>query len=154
MDLSVLGGILVHSLSAYQNNEQANRPATLKALDVLHLFWQKQKSGDAVREIELLDGRHDVIRGLDSETWRMVRDILIQEKVITENDKGHYLLSRDLHTILFWQLKEWIDDEHSLSEHDFATHSGWQSDALRLLASERKDQRDILSINLADLFSQ
>ena len=153
-NIVLMGGILVHSLSAYQNNEQANRPATLKALDVLHLFWQKQKSGDAVREIELLDGRHDVIRGLDSETWSMVRDILIQEKVITENDKGHYLLSRDLHTIPFWQLKEWIDDEHSLSEHDFATHSGWQSDALRLLASERKDQRDILSINLADLFSQ
>ena len=52
--------------------------------------------------------------GLDSETWSEVRDILIQEKVITESDKGHYLLSRDLHTIPFWQLKEWIDDEHSL----------------------------------------
>jgi membrane protein len=74
--------------------------------------------------------------------------------VITENDKGHYLLSRDLHTIPFWQLKEWIDDEHPLSEHDFATHSGWQSEALRLLASERQDQRDILRVNLADLFSQ
>ena len=153
-NIVLMGGVLVHSLSAYQNYEQAQRPATLKALDVLHLFWKKQQSGDAVREIELIDGRHDVIRGLDSETWSMIRDILIQKKVITENDKGHFLLSRDLHTIPFWQLKEWIDDEHSLSEHDFATHTGWQGNALRLLASERKDQRDILNINLADLFSQ
>ena len=153
-NIVLMGGILVHSLSAYQSNEQANRPETLKALDVLHLFWQKQKSGNVVREIELLDGRHEVIRGLDSETWSHVRDILIQEKVITETDKGHYLLSRDLHTIPFWQLKEWIDDEHSLNEQDFTATGGWQGNACRLLASERKDQRDILSIDLAELFSK
>ena len=153
-NIVLMGGILVNSLSAYQDNEQANRPAVLKALDVLHLFWQKQRSGDVVREIELLDGRHDVISGLDSETWSHVRDILIREKVITETDKGHYLLGRDLHTIPFWQLKEWIDDELTLSEQDLTTHQDWQSNAWRLLASERKDQRDLLSISLAELFGE
>ena len=153
-NIVLMGGILVNSLSAYQDNEQANRPAVLKALDVLHLFWQKQKSGNVVREIELLDGRHDVVSGLDSETWSHVRDILIREKVITETDKGHYLLGRDLHTIPFWQLKEWIDDELTLSEQDLTTHQDWQSNAWRLLASERKDQRDLLSISLAELFGE
>lgn len=153
-NIVLMGGILVNSLSAYQDNEQANRPAVLKALDVLHLFWQKQRSGDVVREIELLDGRHDVISGLDSETWSHVRDILIREKVITETDKGHYLLGRDLHTIPFWQLKEWIDDELTLSEQDLTMHQDWQSNAWRLLASERKYQRDLLSISLAELFGE
>ncbi len=150
----LMGGVLVHSLSAYQSYEQANRPMVLKALDVLHLFWQKQQSGNAVRETELLDGRHEIIRGLDSETWGELRDILTQKKVITENDKGHYLLCRDLHTIPFWQLKEWVDKEHSLNEQDIKPDNGWQGDAYRLLLAQRRDQRSFLGANLVELFNQ
>ena len=96
------GGILVHSLSAYQSDEQANRPRVLKALDLLYLFWQKQQVGKSVREIELLNNKHAVIRGLDSETWRYLRDVMIEQNIITQSDRGHYLLSRDLHSISFW----------------------------------------------------
>jgi membrane protein len=149
----LVGGILVHSLSAYQSSEQANRPRVLKALDVLYLFWHKQKSGKTVREIELLNNKHTVIRGLDSETWRELRDVFIKKKVITQNDKGHYLLSRDLHTIKFWQLKEWVNDEHPLDQKDIAAHMDWQSDAYRLLREQRTDQRNILNTNLVELFS-
>jgi membrane protein len=153
-NIVLMGGILVHSLSAYESHEQANRPAVLKALDVLYVFWQKQQSGGVVREIELLNRRHDMIRGLDSETWGYVRDVLLREKVITENAKGHYLLSRDLHTVLFWQLKEWIDGEHPLGAPDSAAGSDWQRDAYRLLHDERQTQREILGANLVELFSQ
>lgn len=150
----LMGAVLVHSLSAYQSNEQANRPVVLKALDLLHLFWQKQKAGAAVRETELFDGRHEIIRGLDSETWGELRDILVQKKVITENDKGHYLLCRDLHTIPFWQLKEWVDKEHSLNERNITPDTGWQGDAYRLLLDQRKDQRNFLGANLVELFNE
>jgi len=150
----LMGGILVHSLSAYQSSEQANRPRVLKALDVLYLFWHKQKSGKTVREIELLNNKHTVIRGLDSGTWRELRDILIKKKVITQNDKGHYLLSRDLHSIKFWQLKEWVNDEHPLNQKNITVHMDWQGDAYRLLRAQRTDQRKILDTNLVELFSQ
>lgn len=150
----LVGGILVHSLSAYQSSEQANRPRVLKALDVLYLFWHKQKSGKTVREIELLNNRHTVIRGLDSETWRELRDVFVKKKVISQNDKGHYLLSRDLHTIKFWQLKEWVNDEHPLDQKDITAHMDWQGDAYRLLRNQRTDQRNILDTNLVELFSQ
>jgi len=150
----LMGGILVHSLSAYQSSEQANRPRVLKALDVLYLFWHKQKSGKTVREIELLNNKHTVIRGLDSGTWRELRDILIKKKVITQNDKGHYLLSRDLHSIKFWQLKEWVNDEHPLNQKNITVHMDWQGDAYRLLRAQRTDQRKILDTDLVELFSQ
>ena len=150
----LMGGILVHSLSAYQSSEQANRPTVLKALDVLYLFWHKQKSGKTVREIELLSNRHSVIRGLDSETWRELRDVFIKKKVISQNDKGHYLLSRDLHTIKFWQLKEWVNDEYPLDQKDITAHMDWQGDAYRLLRNQRTDQRKILDTNLVELFCQ
>jgi membrane protein len=150
----LVGGILVHSLSAYQSSEQANRPRVLKALDVLYLFWHKQKSGKTVREIELLNNRHTVIRGLDSETWRELRDVFVKKKVISQNDKGHYLLSRDLHTIKFWQLKEWVNDEYPLDQKDITAHMDWQGDAYRLLRNQRTDQRKILDTNLVELFCQ
>jgi membrane protein len=150
----LMGGILVHGLSAYESDEQANRPAVLKALDVLYVFWQKQQSGNAVREMELLYRRHDVIRGLDSETWGTVRDILLNEKVITDNGKGHYLLCRDLHTVAFWQLKEWIDRGPALNGGDIVTDREWQRYAHRLLMEQRREEREGLAINLVELYNR
>jgi membrane protein len=150
----LLGGILVHSLSAYASGEHANRPLVLKALDVLHVFWEKQKSGTGVRELDLLKRRHGSIRGLDSETWGRLRDILLMKKVITENTKGHYVLSRDLHTVPFWQLKEWIDKESALIGQDFSFDTDWQHDAHALLVAQRKNQHELLSVNLVELFER
>ena len=105
-----------------------------------------------MREIELLDGRHEIARGLDSETWGELRNILIEQKVITQNDKGHYLLCQDLHAVPFWQLKEWVDKEQTLGGQDIAADSSWQGAANQLLLDERREQREILAVNLVDLF--
>jgi membrane protein len=153
-NIVLLGGILVHSLSAYQSDEQANRPALLKALDVLYLFWQQQKAGTHLREIEILDNRHAVIDGLDSETWGKLRDILMTKNVITRTSGGHYLLCRDLHTIPLWQLKEWVNNEKSLNTPVPGTPLDWQERAYGLILNQKQSQRDQLNINLAELFSQ
>jgi membrane protein len=153
-NIVLMGGILIHSMSAYQNIEQAKRPTVLKALDVLYLFWKKQQTGDAVREIELLNNKHNITRGLDSETWDKIRNMLLQEKIITGNDKGKFLLSRDLHSISFWQLKEWVNEEQPLSKREISTDETWQQNAHDLLLNQRQDQRERLTINLVDMFSQ
>jgi membrane protein len=150
----LLGGILVHSLSAYASEELANRPLVLKALDVLHVFWEKQQSGTGVRELDLLKRRYGSIRGLDSETWGRLRDILLMKQVITENTRGHYLLARDLHTVSFWQLKEWIDQEPTLPGQDFNSETEWQRAARALLVEQRTTQHDILSVDLVELFER
>jgi len=150
----LMGGILVHSLSAYQPHEQAFRPTVLKALDVLYLFWQRQKVGKYVREIELLNGKHEVIKGLDSETWRALRERFIDKKLITQDQKGNYVLSRDLHTISFWQLKEWINEELPLGSDDIETHLPWQEKAHALLGSQRQQQHDLLATSIAELYEQ
>lgn len=153
-NIVLFGGILVHSLSAYQDEEQANRPLVLKALDILYVFWQKQKTGSTVREIELLDGRHAIIRGLDSQTWSELRDTLIDRKIITENDRGHFLLSRDLHSVPFWQLKEWVNEELVLTEEDSLARLDWQKRAHQLLLQQRTGQRGTLAVNLVELFNE
>ena len=150
----LMGGILVHSLSAYQSIEQAAKPNALKALDILYLFWEQQKSGQPVREIDLLNNRHEVTAGLDSETWRRLRDIFMEERLIAQDDKGHYFLCRDLHSVTFWQLKELVNDEVPLNGDGLKTHLGWQDRAHKLLFQQRRDQRLSLDVELSELFAQ
>jgi membrane protein len=97
-NIVLMGGVLVHSFSAYQSLEEASRPTLLKALDVLYLLWKRQKNGDFVREIELFNNKHEEIRGLDSETWSELRNIFLKHKLIAQNERGHYLLCRDIST--------------------------------------------------------
>ncbi len=153
-NIVLMGGILVHSMSAYQDEEQANRPMVLKALDVLYLFWQRQDTGQAVGEIELLNGKHAVTRGLDSDSWQTLRNVFIERKLIAENDRGQYLLSRDLHTISFSQLKEWINNEYRLTAEEAPGALSWQQEAYRLLQGQRTQQQDSLGMSLVELFSR
>jgi len=153
-NIVLMGGILVHSLSAYQNEEQAGRPRLLKALDMLYFFWERQKNGHTVRELDLLRGRHEAIRGLDSDTWRELRDIFIARRLIAENATGHYILSRDLHDIGLWQLKEWVNSELPLDIEHRERPLAWQNEAYQLLRQQREQQREQLAVSLAELFSR
>ena len=153
-NIVLMGGILVHSMSAYQNEEQSNRPLVLKALDVLYLFWQRQETGQAVGEMELLSRKHDITRGLDSDSWSRLRAIFLEKKLIAENDRGQYLLSRDLHSVSLSQLKEWVNGEHALTAEEAPGNQSFQQEAYRLLQQQRNQQKESLEINLAELFSR
>ena len=153
-NIVLMGGVLVHSMSAYQSLEEAARPTVLKALDVLYLLWQRQKKGEYVREIELLDGKNSVVSGLDSETWSELRDTFLEHKLISQDERGNFLLCRDLHAISFWQLKEWVNEELPLEKAEISTQQAWQKDAYTLLREQRSQQRDLLDPKLADLFSR
>ena len=153
-NIVLMGAVLVHSFSAYQSLEQANRPTVLKALDVLYLFWLQQKSGAAVNELDIVKGKHAAVRGLDSETWSELRDLFLEHKLITQSDRGGYLLSRDLHGITFWQLKEWVNTEQPLSGEESQAELEWQREAWSMLRGQRQQQRTELDINLAELFER
>ena len=94
------------------------------------------------------------MRGLDSDTWGTIRNILLDERIITQNDKGHYLLSRDLNTVSLWQLKEWIEGELSLDQQFGQETDGWLGAAEGLLVAEQKDQRTLLSDSLVAIFKK
>ncbi len=148
------GCILVHSLSAYQNESQASRPLILKALDVLHVFWETQQRGGTVREKDLLGKKHLSVRGLDSQSWGELRDILLNHQVISQSDEGNYLLCRDLHSVRLWQLQSWIKHELPLDRPELAGSDGWQKTALELMSQARREQRELLNISLAELYEE
>jgi membrane protein len=153
-NIVLMGGVLVHSLSAYQSVEEANRPTVLKALDILYLFWLHQKTGTAVNEIDILRERHEAVHGIDGETWSTLRAIFLEQNLIMQSDRGEYVLSRDLHELPFWQLKEWVNSEQPLDPEDIKAHLPWQQEAYSLLRNQRINQHDSLNIRLAELFSQ
>lgn len=150
-NIVLIGGILVHSLSAYQSRSQAAIPPVLKALNVLHLLWQRQQHGGTLREIELFNGHHKSLQGLDSDTWSSIRKILLEQRIITQNEQGRYLLARDLDNVTFWQLKEWINQERPLQALSAAPRN-WQEQAYDLLYHQKSQQRDTLKIPLSQLF--
>ena len=151
-NIVLAGAILVHSLSAYQNEEQASRPRLLKALDVLYLLWRAQREGEPMGELQLLKDKDTVLGGLDGESWQAIRDTLISAKLITQNTQGRYLLSRDLSTVDLNQVKAIINGELPVPTSP-AGAKPWQSRAQQLLADQRSDQQQRLSITLSELFS-
>jgi len=153
-NIVLMGGVLVHSLSAYQSIEEATRPTLLKSLDVLYLLWKQQETGDHLREIDLLSGKYPVARGMDSDTWSEIRDKFLEHNLISQNERGHYLLCRDLHTISFFQLKEWINEEWPLKQEVISNSMNWQEEAYNMLRDQRSQQRTALNINLAELFAR
>lgn len=148
----LLGAILVHSQSAYQTEAQAGRPMLLKALDVLFLLWRGQQQGAPLGELAILANKDVIPGGLDGESWRLIRDRLMSHRLITQTMQGKYLLSKDLHTVSFIDLKQIINEELQVPPID-TNAQDWQIQATRLLEQQRNQQRTLLDIDLAGLFS-
>ncbi len=148
------GGVLVHSLSSYRHEAAVNMPPLIKALIVLQLLWQHHQRGESIGEFELLQGANGQRAGLASDTWRRLSDVFLRRRLVQIDEKGRYLLSRDLDQVSYWQLKEWVNAEIALEDIPVEATGDWKANALDLLRSQRQQQRDLMQITLADLFRQ
>ncbi len=148
------GSVIVHSLSTFRYESRGTVPALLKALVVLELLWEKHQSGDSISEYDLVRTANQRKAQLDSETWTALRDQFIQRKLVVVDERGRYLLARDLSQVHLWQLKEWVNGEITLEDMDLPELEGWRADAHELLKTQRLQQRDLLSLSLAELFSR
>ena len=147
----LLGAVLAHSLSAFQTEEQAQTPTLMKALDILYLFWAAQKEGRGIAELEII-GANDVLRGgIDADSWRSIRDTLIRAQFLKRLDRGHYLLSRDLHHVSLSELAELMRSEPPFKQGEQALP--WQGVASELLNTNRQQEAALLDLSLAALFA-
>jgi len=148
------GGIVVHSLTAYRHEAAERRPLLLKALGALHQLWLHQQRGESVGEMRLLDPKNPDGLGLDGDTWGRLRDLFLERRLLQIDERGRYLLARDLRKIKYWQLKEWIEREIPLEEPPSAEGGDWRSQAWGLLLEGRSRQRESMDLSLAELFEQ
>lgn len=145
----LVAAIIVHSLSAYQSEAQARRPLLLKALELLEALWHRQGRGEGLRELELLRSRAIAI---DADSWQVLRDHLLDARLIARDEDGRYRLARDLHDVALWQLLEWISDEGDLPETIDAGLPAWEQRAIELLSERQSERRMRLDVSLASLF--
>ena len=147
----LIGAVLAHSLSAYQTEEQAQTPTLMKALDILFLFWRAQKEGRGIAELEILRA-NDVLRGgIDADSWRSIRDTFSSAQLLKRLDRGHYLLSRDLHDFTLAELAELLRAEPSYLLAEQAMP--WQKTAAALLQNNVDQESSRLATPLAELFT-
>ncbi|MFN2328692.1 MAG: YhjD/YihY/BrkB family envelope integrity protein [Chromatocurvus sp.] len=141
--------ILVHGLSAYQSRDQAARPLVVKALEALHLLWRRQQAGLPLREFDLMLDRSC---NIDSDSWSELRSIFLQHNLISQNDRGHYLLARDLHNVSLWQVVQWVSGEKRMHD-DPGSGNAWEEKAIALLSEQEQARKNALDINLVELFT-
>ena len=146
------GAVLAHSLSAFQTTEQAQTPPLMKALDILYLFWRAQQQGRGIAELEIIRPNEVLKDGIDADSWRRIRDVLINAQWLKRLDRGHYLLSRDLHEVTLAMLANMMRAEPDY--HLNSQHLGWQKDASRLLREMRDQEATALNLSLAALFGE
>ena len=152
----VLGGaVLVHSLSTYRYEAAANMPLLIKALIVMQVLWQHQRRGESISEFDLLKQANDASAGLASDNWHHLREVFMKRKLVQIDERGRYLLSRDLDDVSYWQLKEWVNAETPLEElPPVEAEASWKISAVNILRSQRQQQRELMHISLADLFKE
>ena len=146
------GAVLAHSLSAFQTTEQAQTPPLMKALDILYVFWRAQQQGRGIAELEIIRPNEVLRDGIDADSWRRIRDVLIHAQWLKRLDRGHYLLSRDLHEVTLATLAYMMRAEPDY--HLNPQHLGWQKDASRLLREMRDQEATALNLPLAALFGE
>ena len=147
----LIGAVLAHSLSAYQTDEQAKTPTLMKALDILYLFWRAQSEGRGIAELEII-GANEVLRGgIDADSWRSIRDALIDAQFLKRLDRGNYLLSRDLHHVSLSELADLIRSEPPFKQGQQTLP--WQEAACQLLNTNREQEEALLNLSLATLFA-
>ena len=146
------GAVLAHSLSAFQTTEQAQTPPLMKALDILYLFWRAQQQGRGIAELEIIRPNEVLKDGIDADSWRRIRDVLVNAQWLKRLDRGHYLLSRDLHEVTLAMLAHMMRAEPDY--HLNTQHLGWQKDASSLLSEVRDQEATALDLSLAALFGE
>ena len=147
----LIGAVLAHSLSSYQTEKQAQTPTLMKALDILFLFWRAQKEGRGLSELEILRANDELPGGIDADSWRSIRDTFIGAQLLKRLDRGHYLLSRDLHHFTLAELAELLRAEPSYALAEQAML--WQKTAAALLQSNIDQESSLLATPLAELFA-
>ena len=97
-NIVLLGVEISYALTAFHTDKVQTRHPVLMLLDILELFYKKQKLGESVKDIEALDilGRGEIGR------WPTYVLLLEKQNLIKRTDSDEWVLVRNLDHIDFW----------------------------------------------------
>lgn len=97
-NIVLLGVEISYALTAFHTGKIQTRHPVLMMLDILELFYKKQKTGEVVTDAEALNilGRGEIGR------WPVYIQLLEKQNLVKCTDNNEYVLVRNLDEIDFW----------------------------------------------------
>lgn len=97
-NIILLGVEVSFALTAFHSGKEQKRHPVLMLLDILELFYKKQKLGESVSDKEALEilGRGEIGR------WPAYVLLLEEQNLVKRTDKDEYVLARNLSQVDFW----------------------------------------------------
>jgi membrane protein len=145
----ILGGaVFVRSIGLHQIHlKDRHYPDLFGCLLVLWQFHVASFKGDSVRNTQLLH------LGLSTTQWQRIREMLLNNKIITSNQQNEYVLCRDLARLHISELNEWLgvghrlpDDQSALADLPWLAHAQYHLGGMDQLEGER------LGLSVEDFF--
>lgn len=98
-NIILLGVEISFAMTAFNSEKEQKRHPLIMLLDLLELFYAKQKLGKPVTESQALEvlGREEI------GCWPTYVDLLEKQNLIQRTDNNDYVLSRNLNEVDFWQ---------------------------------------------------
>ena len=99
-NIILLGVEISYAMTAFSSGKRQTRHPIFMMLDILELFYRKQKKGDSVKELEALEilGRGEIGR------WPVYVELLEKQQLVKRTDDAEYVLCRNLSQVDFWSL--------------------------------------------------
>ena len=94
----LLGVEISYALTAFESGQDNKRHPIVMLLDLLELFYKKQKTGESISEAQALEvlGRDEIGR------WPSYVEMFEKQNLIKRTDENEYVLVRDLDQVSFW----------------------------------------------------
>lgn len=93
----LLGVQISRALTIRRSSLGRQRHPVLALMDVLHLFWRRQRDGLAVSDIDVMT----VLGEQEEDEWFEFARLLEQQRLIRRTDTGSWMLARDLDNVNF-----------------------------------------------------
>ncbi|MEB3752999.1 YihY family inner membrane protein [Acinetobacter sp. MD2(2019)] len=150
-NIILLGVELSFTITSFSAENPQKRHPVVMLLDVLELFYNKQKSGETVNEKEVLKilGRGEIGR------WPAYVEILEQQHLIKHTQQDdEYVLIRNLNEIDFWQFYNAVPFSLPLARdiQDIHENDLWMDYLAPHILDADNYLKTHLSIPLADIF--
>ena len=151
-NIILLGVEICYALTAFHSGNVKVRQPVLMLLDLLQLFYNKQKTGDVVTDEEALNvlGRGEIGR------WPGYVSLLEKQNLIRKTDNNEYVLARNLDSLDFWTLYKSLP--YPLPRRDDVNHvqsdDVWMQHIGTLLIESDEYLTGKLSVPLSELFDE
>jgi membrane protein len=145
----ILGGaVLVRSMALYQAHlKDRHYPDFFACLLVLWQFHQASFRGEALTNTRLLH------LGLSTDQWQRLREILLNNNVISINQQNEFVLSRDLARLNLNEIRLFLGDKNRLPlEQSQLNELPWLANAEHYLGQLDIQEQQRLDISVEDFF--